>query len=364
MGIYDIDGNQISGSSEITDEDIKRAYISAVASGALNPGSVIGATLAYNIAKASWIANGETQYAAMLATYKNLPNDSIPFFISTDQHGAGLEWNRWANNMDVDGMEYANLNLGDTINWTVFREFDALIPRVKQIKNYISVPGNHDYQRNDVHTDYNMTPYEAFKAFPSTRDRKILDRNSDTYVVIDNRHDVKFIAADNYWLDANGGPRNDTITGSFCDALINEMSLDDYDIVYLQHWHPFALATELYNRSGTTGSGFQPGGSHEVRTILSARKAKQQGTVVDADGVTHAYDFRNMEHELLCSLHGHEHAEWYAYLDGVLCYMADAIIARECVCFGIINRKDRLLHIWRWRYDEVFDEFTVSLEND
>ena len=38
MGIYDIDGNQISGSSEITDEDIKRAYISAVASGALNPG--------------------------------------------------------------------------------------------------------------------------------------------------------------------------------------------------------------------------------------------------------------------------------------------------------------------------------------
>lgn len=76
MSIYDIDGDPIGG-SEITDEDIKRAYISAIASGAVNPGAVIGATLSYNISKPDWITNGESQYAAMLAVYKTLPvNDT------------------------------------------------------------------------------------------------------------------------------------------------------------------------------------------------------------------------------------------------------------------------------------------------
>lgn len=361
MSIYDIDGNPIGGSSEITDEDIKRAYISAIASGAVNPGAVVGATLSYNISKPAWLANGETQYAAMLAVYKNLPNNSIPFFISTDQHGAGLEWNRWANNMDVDGMEYANINLGDTINWTVFSQLDALIPRVKQVKNYISTPGNHDYQSNATYTDYDMTPYEATKAFLSTRERRMLDPNSDTYVVVDGLHNAKFLVADNYWLNGNGQQQNDEITGSFCNALIGELSKDDFDVVYLQHWYPFAVASELLKRDGTPSTGYNPGGSHAVRTILAARKAKAQGTVTDADGVSHAYDFRNMEHDLLCCLSGHMHLEMYGYLDGVLCYIADVIVHNTASCFGIVDRQNGLLRIWAWNDNEALAEFDIPL---
>lgn len=359
MSIYDIDGNLIGGSSEITDEDIKRAYISAIASGAVNPGAVVGATLSYNISKPAWLANGETQYAAMLAVYKTLPNNSIPFFVSTDQHGAGLEWNRWANNMDVDGMEYANINLGDTINWTVFSQLDALIPRVKQIKNYISTPGNHEYQNNPTYTDYDMTPYEATKAFLSTRERKMLDHNSDTYVVVDGLHNIKFVASDNYWMD--GTVQNSTLTGSFCEAVIAELSKDDFDIVFLQHWYPYAVASELLYRDGTARTGYNPGGAPAIRTLLGARKAKSNGSITDADGVSHAYDFRNMKHDLLCCLSGHMHLEMYGYLDGVLCYIADAIVHDTAATFGIIDRKNQLLRVWLWNETEALAEFDIPL---
>mgnify|MGYP006877979914 CR=1 FL=1 len=113
MSLYDINGNIVT--NNISDEDIKKALISAIASGEVNLGNSVGATLSLNSLDANWQTNAETVYNNLLTEYKKIPNDGIPIFITTDQHGRGIEGNRFINNIDTDGMEITNINLGDTV---------------------------------------------------------------------------------------------------------------------------------------------------------------------------------------------------------------------------------------------------------
>lgn len=359
MNLFDINGDPLGVGSDA----VKTAFQSLISSGEINLGSVPGVTLGYEktIATDDWAAKGKTQYDAMLAVFETLSNDAVPFFLSTDQHGSGLEQHRWANNLDKDGMEYASMNLGDTLSTTDFAGFDALIPRVKLVKNYISVPGNHDYD-DAVGEDVDIAdPYHIKKTFYTTYPNRVtLDANSDTYVVVDGNHNVKYLASDNHWLNSNNQVQNTSATGSYCEAVIKELSKDDFDIIFLQHWPPYGIGSEYYYRDGTSaaqGVGY-PGGVQAIRTLVAARKAKTQGTVTDADGDTHAFDFRNMEHDLLLCLCGHQHQEVYAYLDGVLAYCADRL---NSAVFGIVDRDNDQLRIWRWNGTTVFAEFDLPL---
>lgn len=90
MAIYDYQGNVISGGSgDITDEQIRNAFLQAVISGSVVVGTSIGDTLPIGTHSftESYVQDA---YTSLLSAYEAHPN-SIPFFIYSDQHGRGLE---------------------------------------------------------------------------------------------------------------------------------------------------------------------------------------------------------------------------------------------------------------------------------
>ena len=361
MSVYDKNGNIISGSG-----DVKTAFMDLVASGEINLGSAVGATLTYNGLTDAWITNGTTQYNAMKARYKELANRAIPFFISTDQHSSGLEAHRWVNNIDRDGLDMANINLGDTVLDTFSASaLESWSARVKQVKNYIGVVGNHDTHKGSyTGSDPNLIPnvYDLTRFFNSTYDRVVADGNHASYVVYDNEHNVKYIVSDNYIHGADGTMiSNMDLSSEYCDWLIGELTKDDYDIVFLQHWtlHSTGSHNEYTNRDGVIVPNIT--GQAQLRVALAGRKAKTTGNIVDYDGNTHAYDFSNMKHNLLCMLTGHWHEECFAKLDGVLCYSADWLgNDRSCV-FGLVDRVNDKLRIWKFGASTVYDELVLDL---
>ena len=362
MSIYDINGNNIGASSS----DIEDAFMGLVASGEINLGSQVGATLTYNNLTSAWIANATSSYNSMKARYKELSNESIPFFISTDQHSGGLEQHRWVNNIDADGIEMANINLGDTVLDTFSASaLTSWAGRVKQVKNYIGIVGNHDsVKSSNAGTDANLIPnvYDLTRLFNSTYDRTVVDGEHASYVVIDNEHNVKYICSDNYVHGDNGVlTSNMELSANYCDWLISELSKDDYDVVFLQHWtiHSTGSHNEYTNRSGSTVPNIT--GAAQIRVALAGRKAKSNGTITDIDGATHAYDFRNMKHSLLCALTGHWHEECYAKLDGVLCYSADWVGNNRSCVFGLIDRANDKLRIWKFDSTATYSELVLDL---
>lgn len=355
MSVFNISGENIG----TTQEDLETTFLELVASGEINLGAQIGATLSYNLTNA-WTTNANTAYISFLTRYKQLANKAVPFFISTDQHGAGVEQHRWANNVDADGVNFANMNLGDTVtDYFNYSQLNAMMGRTKQVKNYISITGNHDalYRGDDVPTIYDLT-----KDFLSTYDRIVTDSHNSSYVVYDNAHDVKYVVVDNY-TDVGITKEtltNNALTGELADWLIDEFARDECDIVYVQHWMLYAPSSVYAYRNGTKCTD-GIGGSQTLRTLVTARKNKTSGSVTDSNGVSHSYDFSNCQHELLCALHGHQHEEMYATLDGLLCYVADWYGNNGSCVFGLIDKANGKLRIWKFDSTVTYDELVLDL---
>lgn len=358
MSLYDISGSAVS--SEVSSAEIKNALLAAIADGSVNLGNAVGATLAYTGLSNAWIANAQSAYASMLAKYKTLANGAIPFFLSTDQHGRGVEQHRWANNADADGIEFANINLGDTVtDYFNFAELNSMLTRTKPVKNYMSITGNHDalWRGTDVPSVYELTRH-----FVSTKDRDVIPEVNSSYVAYDPAHDVKYIVVDTYTNvgAAQNSLGNDELTAELADWLITELSRDDCDIVYLQHWQMYAAASIYQKRDGTLDTN-NVGGSQTLRTLVTARRNKTSGSVNDKDGAAHSYDFAGCKHSLLCALHGHEHDEVYATLDNLLCYVADWYGNNGSCVFGLIDRAGAKLWIWKFDSTQVYDAWGIDL---
>lgn len=359
MAVYDKTGNRLDTGS-ISSAEIKQAFLSSIADGSINLGSQVGATLAYDGLSDAWITNATAAYTAMLASYKTLANEAIPIFISTDQHGKGVEQHRWANNIDKDGVNFANINLGDTVtDYFNYSQLENVASRTKQVKNYISIAGNHDalWRGNDVPTVYDLTRY-----FHSTYPRDVIPKENSSYVVVDGEHSVKYVVVDSYFNvgTTKNNLGNDQLTSDLADWLIDELGKDDHDIVYLQHWLLYAPARTYTYRDGSASTD-NPGGSATLRELVTARKNKTAGSVTDKDGGVHSYDFSGCKHELLCALHGHMHYEVYAKLDNLLCYVADWYGNGGSCVFGFVDRKDKKLHIWKFNQSASSEELVLSL---
>lgn len=345
MAIYDISGNEIALGGEPTTAQVRTALLSAIASGDVNLGSAIGATLAYTPPGTAWEANAEAAYANLLAAYKAIPNSGIPFFISTDQHGRGVEVNRWLNNHDasVNGMEVMNLNLGDTVT-DVFNENELsnIYARSWQIKNHIMVYGNHEIKASTE------TPnlYDLNRWFISTRGRKFYIGPMGCFTVYDNTHSVKYICVANYYQTEDGIVRG--LDGDSAEWLVNELAKNDgYDIVYLHHW-PMFTTKRIRTADTETADTENHSGSYNyvIWRMLVARKNKQSGIFSDSLGGSHAYDFTNCEHELLITLHGHNHQEQMSTVDGLTAYAADWYGRDNRCTFGLIDRLNSEVTFW------------------
>lgn len=344
--LYTGTGNPISvGGGEVTTAQVKSALISAVASGDVNLGSAIGATLSYTSPGAAWEANAETAYNNLLAAYKAIPNSGIPFFISTDQHGRGLEQHRWLNNFDaeINGMGVMSLNLGDTVT-DVFGEewMTGFYNRTWQVKNYIGVFGNHEIKAGAEEPNF----YDLNRGFISTRGRKCYVGPMGCFTVYDDAHSVKYVCVANYYPTDSGVERG--LDADSTQWLVNELAKNDgYDVVYLQHW-PVWTTKRTRGAETETADAENHSGSYNYKIwqLLLARKKKQSGTFADSLGGTHAYDFTNCDHALLIALHGHNHEENISTVDDLTAYAADMCGDTRTCTFGLIDRLNSKVTFW------------------
>ena len=233
MAIYDINGNEIASGGEPTIAQVKTVLLSAIASGDVNMGASVGATLGYTSPGTAWETNAETAYNNLLTAYKEIPNSGIPFFISTDQHGRGLEQHRWLNNFDADinGMGVMSLNLGDTVT-DVFSEswMTGFYNRTWQVKNFIGVFGNHEIKAGTETPNF----YDLNRGFISTRGRKFYVGPMGCFTVYDDTHSVKYVCVANYYQTGSGIARG--LDADSAEWLVSELEKNDgYDVIYLQH---------------------------------------------------------------------------------------------------------------------------------
>ena len=361
--LYTMDGTPIDMGGEITTAKIKAALLVAVASGDVNLGSAIGATLSYTSPGAAWEANAATAYANLLAAYKEAPNSSIPFFISTDQHGRGVEVNRWLNNHDatVNGMEVANLNLGDTV-LDVFNEYEMsnIYNRSWQIKNHIAVYGNHEIKMSTEKPSF----HDLNRWYVATRGRKFYVGPMGCFTVYDDKHSVKYVCVANYYPDS--GSSSGITRGLDADSaewLVGELAKNDgYDIVYLQHWPMFTTKRTRDEETETADSENHSGSyNYKVWRMLVARKNKESGTLADSLGGEHAYDFTGCKHDLLCCLHGHNHQENISTVDGLTAYAADMCGDTRICTFGLIDRLNSTLTVWKFGSTEVLEVLELPI---
>jgi len=361
MNLYDASGNTIEVGSSVSTADVKRAYMEAIGDGSINVGATVGATLSVSNLPTGWETNAQTAYNNLLTAYKSAKKRPIPFFITTDQHGAGLQPHRWVNNTDTY-MDMANINLGDTVadkyQQTVV---DGFRTDTKQVKNFIGVTGNHDALYYDTVLQATLN-----RSFNTTN---LLRENADgigsNYTVLDGNHGVRYVVMDEYKLASDGKSMTKMwgteLTKWFIDVLMNT----EEDMIILKHWFfKRANGGKYQSREGVEQDTSISGESQLdfLTTIISARRSKASCTVTDTDGVSHTADFSGCSSDLLCCLHGHEHNEMYGYCGNLLCYVADWYGgSNNSSVFGMVDRDTNKLRIWEFDKTSCSDELTLSI---
>lgn len=360
MALYDANGNTIETGGSVTSAEIKAAFIAAVASGEVVVSSGVGGTLAYTSPGTDWETYAAAAYSLLLEAYKQVPNAGIPFFISTDRHGRGLEVNRWLNNYDNDanGMDVLNINLGDTVIDTFgIAAMENILARSRQIKRFVSVVGNHEMKEGTE------TPnsYDINRTYITTMDKVKAVSPLNCYSIVDGSHNYKIMVVDTNIIGAGQG-----LTTAAAEWVIKELeSSDGKDILWLNHWPLFDSCQQRGDETETTdGINTITGGNavqFAIWQMLVDRKNKASGTYTDHDGVDHAYDFTNCTSDLLCCLHGHNHAEWFTTAKGLTAYTADMCGDTGCCTFGLIDRTSGKVTFWKFDSAGVSDPLELAI---
>lgn len=271
-----------------------------------------------------WESNRESvideAYGKLLSIYKDNP-DIIPIFVCTDSH----RWSpqhpqRYVNNIDMDGMKIANINLGDNVTgYWADGKFDTIYNNARYIKNYIGVCGNHDKWDGTQTTEYFLR-----RIFTSKNAKYIGQSKRCCYSVVVGEHNVKYIVFDPYYAPNSGVPMV-SIPTSIANWVIDELSENDgYDIIFLNHQ---PLTDNNIHRDGTkqswTMESYESPIFSALFELLKDRKNKRKGTYTDTEGFSHQYDFSQCKNDLLCLLHGHSHEELYYIEDGLTSYVCD-----------------------------------------
>jgi hypothetical protein len=296
----------------------------------------------------------------------------VPLVVHADQHGRltannalfaylkkAVPWN------DVS----ACIGLGDTCEYSVtaFQNMESClsgIPKTKQI----NIWGNHD----------TWTPnwYQNIEV-PTAEERAILNRYFDNSgyngnykyneygieYMIDAERKIKYIVLGGWEYDLSLGGHSRYVIGTeTMDDIIQMLSVrDEYDIVVLSHIQPFSTQTVtswLYppvedgEVQGGGGGISVPVGSiawEKVGQVLIDRQNRTSGTVRDAYGVSHSYDFTDCTSDILCSFAGHEHCDKYMWQnDNIPVYLFDAYAYdNHPIYFVNINRACGWMNIWK-----------------
>lgn len=346
--MYDLNGNVIQGydiggnphsSTEQSDAGIVRNHTRTSAS--------INANYGTNIIDS---------YNAFKASYTQHPT-AIPFFLISDQHGVGIDLERYVNNYDYsDKINFIKFQLGDYC--TDYFTLSAMRNLKKDsigVNGYISVPGNHDYKNSVSEFDPSVLK-SSFLQDVSWFAVRFLNSDQLCYTATDLEHGLKLIVVDPY--DPNGfisGMAHPWYNTNTVNWLIQELTNDNgNDILYIQHEPVYATCKE---RDSENEWEYSNSTAQYIRPLLLARKNKENGTFTDREGVEHAYDFRNCVGNLILSLHGHVHAERFS-TNGFTSY---ACSHGYTGTFGLIDREAHCLRVWRFHYETKYDELDIPL---
>lgn len=316
--------------------------------------SISGQTFDHGMPDA-WVANATTQYNALVAAMKEVSLSGIPFFITTDHHGDGTYGQQWLANTDPN---IRNINLGD-YSPDIFGPVSmaSLAEQTSGLPNYIGVPGNHDFKKNADNPANYFDINNSFKVVGGRR------HNQYGYgTVKDDALNVKYIIIqpETINLDTTSGFTTALHTEQV-KWLINELSVNDgYDIVILQH-KPLYGGNEGYtDRDGATYAP-EDFNSCDITQMLKDRISGASGTFTDSDSVAHNYDFVNLQGRFLCTLHGHMHTEMWRTVDGLTSFCAVGYLTNYASTFGLIDRANNKLRIWRFDSTAVYNELVLDI---
>ncbi len=284
--------------------------------------------------------------------------DKIPMIVSTDQHGAikaNSEVYKYINEITDWSKISKILNLGDTVE-PIFNPFQLIAyrkaTRCLPSEKRIEVIGNHDRFFVPFGTLVDMI------FFPTPNAER--SKGRDTFVVKDEQFNIRYLAVDTKhfpWNYTDGD-----LSPSQADFIISELSKDDdSDIVMVSHQYIFR--DEMIRRDGSTftGSEYFIGGPDKDADVkqsfidmLSARKSKTAGVLIDSRGKEHPYDFSSCKSELLMTLHGHHHTEGYETKDGITEFLFQSFTKDNadntepfCFYFAYIDRKTNTFKCWK-----------------
>lgn len=364
MSVYNYTGDALTYAYDVLGTTLQYAYDvdgNEVLSGDPPEEPWVKTLLRYDtnyIITEAWLANATTQRNAVMAAYSA---NNIPFFIQTDGHGKKNEGNKGCHNLAEETMRYiANMQLGD---WASYYSDGANatehISTSRGITNYLTVMGNHEFMKA-AQSDPTADLTQLVASFVPL-DAGYINPTYGYWKKLDNKKHVKYLGTQPHIPDnSNSSGYIGKFTSDQWEWVIDELEANDgYDIVILQH-EPFG---GTYTRLDNSETETWTGGNYNLSPVFAARKAKTSGSVTDADGMTHTYDFSGCTSDFLCVFHGHTH--YVMYMDktqfGYPVYVADDFDNDKTSCYGLIDRDNGKLKIWRFGQSGVENVFELEL---
>lgn len=366
-GMANIDGTMAGGDSGTetasalsVDDDYAMDYGISTLSLVTDDSSSVAAETGLDAGFAAAIEQAKNAW--MLEANGNV--DKIPLIIHTDQHGNFSKplWDTIANL--VDWYEISKVvNLGDAVGAWVDADTSNPLTKCTGLENYLksmeSVPfskrieifGNHDTWKLENSAYTGLTPQNYLRKYF----KNIYARGVDNYgnmVVYDDRYNVKYLIISGMAYDSDiGGYSHYIIPTDSWDWIIAQLAkADGYDVVVMSHVALGSGGATIIDPTG--GSAVSSCGNVDWVSradFWAARKNKTSGSFTDQYGVVHAYDFTNCDSNLLCGLHGHEHADGYYYAgNSLLDAFFDAYyISPMAIHFVLIDRANSQLNVWK-----------------
>lgn len=321
--------------------------------------NIYDATPATGLSATIETIDGSIQYS------RNGSVDMIPLFLTTDQHSASVEtvMEIFLRHASMDAVSKI-LNLGDTVgdHWIdvdpekPLWECKQLADYANQTKNIpndkrIDVIGNHDtWYIPDGGTIRWTNPLNHLYKYFRNPTAHYHDNHSN-FTVVDPRYNVKYMVIAGY--EYSGELTDYTgykISSASLDWMIEEMSRDDgYDIIILSHQPLGANGSTYHNPVANNNFTVESIADFDYTPLWIARKNKTSGTITDASGVSHTYDFTGCKTDLICGLHGHEHKDGIAYLGDSLCDLIFHTFSDSdrIAYYFAIDRINQQVNVWR-----------------
>lgn len=288
--------------------------------------------------------------------------DVIPIILTTDQHNRIEEsqltgvYRLFAEIVDWQGISKV-VNLGDTtIDGTATellkaRDMFDLLPIDKQV----NVWGNHDYG-ND--SSYDQAWVKKYFKNGCAR----YGGGNGYFVAYDDIYNVKYLCLNNWehvGVSANTPYWGSVSSEQYAWAIAEMTKNDGYDIIICSHDSWDAVDVTWLDDDESSGRWVE---NHDHSTestwehdadaqagwlkLLADRKHKRSGIFTDSLGVAHNYDFTNCENDVLISLHGHWHTDFYKQHD-ITMVEFDCYKNYYAVYFCWIDRKNKKFGWWK-----------------